>query len=387
MGKERIVETPMRTNPGRDPRREACRDRRMGRFIFQVLPLALAIAISPAAPIPVLAGDFTGAKGRVAYKGEVVPGVAVLAFGDFAEGLESVPLFRSGPTNAEGIYSLALPPGTYFLVAAKTESPSLSGLREGDLFCYYGGNPVRVKPGRATNVGFNLVRVEKDPPPELPYGVSGVVYDENGKPLSGGAVYFYKGPSEGFRGIPGFFSRTGQDGTFRARLKKGTFFALVRRRETGELFGPTEIGDYFGYYTFNPVALGEGGAKGVRIDAVRRLGMLEKFEGFPVQEQGIAVRVTVVDGDGNPVEGTRVLAYDREGMIGHPAYVSGKTGKDGQVDLVVMEEGTYYLLAREKLGGPPDAEWYGKFGGTPDHSARIEKGGPAGPFRIVVERR
>jgi hypothetical protein len=67
--------------------------------------------------------------------------------------------------------------------------------------------------------------------------------------------------------------------------------------------------------------------------------------------------------------------------------VSGKTGKDGQVDLVVMEEGTYYLLAREKLGGPPDAEWYGKFGGTPDHSARIEKGGPAGPFRIVVERR
>jgi hypothetical protein len=82
-----------------------------------------------------------------------------------------------------------------------------------------------------------------------------------------------------------------------------------------------------------------------------------------------------------------VLAYDREGMIGHPAYVSGKTGKDGQVDLVVMEEGTYFLLAREKLGGPPDEEWYGKFGGTPDHSARIEKGKPASPFRIVVERR
>jgi hypothetical protein len=307
MGMQRIVGTSMRTYPGRDSRQEGRRDRRKGRFFSRVLPLVLAIALFPAAPAPAPAGDFTGAKGRVAYKGEVVPGVAVLAFGDFAEGLESVPLFRSGPTNAEGIYTLALPPGTYFLVAAKTESPSLSGLREGDLFCYYGGNPIRVEPGRASNIGFNMVRVERDPQPEMTYGVSGVVYDENGKPLSGGVVYFYKDPSEGFRGIPGFFSRTGQDGTFRARLKKGTFFALVRKRETGELFGPTEIGDYFGYYTFNPVALGEGGAKGVRIDAVRRLGMLEKFEGFPVQEQGIAVRVTVVDGDGNPVEGTRVL--------------------------------------------------------------------------------
>jgi hypothetical protein len=124
MGMERIVETPRRTIPGRDPRREARRGRRKGRFFFRVLPLALAIAISPAAPIPVLAGDFTGAKGRVAYKGVVVPGVVILAFGDFAEGLGSVPLSRSGPTNAEGIYSLALPPGTYFLVAAKTESPS-----------------------------------------------------------------------------------------------------------------------------------------------------------------------------------------------------------------------------------------------------------------------
>ena len=302
-------------------------------------------------------GEVTGVRGRVALKGEVVPGVVVLAYRNFDAGLQSAPETTSSGTNAEGIYELPLPAGTWFLVAAKTEAQGLAGLREGDLFCFYGGNPVRVEPGRVTNVGFNLVRVVADPPPDAAYGVSGAVFDE--------------------------------DGTFRARLRKGTFFAVARKRETGDLFGPTQIGDRFAYYVRNPVTLAEGGpTRGVRLDAVRRLSMLEKFEGFPAADPGIAVRVRVVDGSGKPVAGVRTLAYRGSGMTGHPAFVSGKTGADGIAELTVTEDGVYHLLARENLGGPAEGELYGKYGGTKDHSVKIARDGPPpGILEIAVERK
>lgn len=338
---------------------------------------------------PAAGGDVTGIRGRVALKGEVVPGVEVLAYRQFDAGLNGVPVATSPRTNAEGIYELPLPSGSYHLVAVKTDARSLSGLREGDLFCYYGGNPVRVEPGRVANVGFNLVRIGKDPPADPAYGVSGTVFDEEGNPLAGAVVYFYKSPSDGFKGIPGFFARTGGDGTFRVRLRKGTFFAVARKRETGDLFGPTQIGDRFAYYVRNPVTLTEGGGtRGIRLDAVRRLSMLEKFEGFPAAERGIVVRVRVVDGSGKPVAGLRALAYKGGGMTGLPAFVSGKTGADGIAELTVTAEGVYHLLARENLGGPADGELYGKYAGTPDHSVKITRGGSAAPVvEIAVGRK
>ena len=355
----------------------------IGRTKILLVAAAAALAAAP----PCGAGDFTGVRGRVAIKGEVVPGVAVLAFREFEAGLASVPVARSAGTSAEGIYELELPAGSYFLVAAKTDAPSLAELRDGDLFCYYGGNPVRVEPGRATIVGFNLVRVAPDPGPEPPFGVSGVVLDENGQPLPGAAVYFYKSPADGFKGVPGFFARAGEDGRFRARIRKGTFFAVARRRGSGDLFGPTEIGDHFGYYVRNPIVLGDGGSRGARIDAVRRLGMLEKFEGFPAAARGIAVRAAVTDAAGNPVAGVRLLAYRTAEMTGHPELVSGRSGPDGAAEIVVPEAGTYYLLAREKLGGPAEGEWYGRYGGGAGVPLRIGDGGAASPVRIVVERK
>ncbi len=356
----------------------------MGWKTFRLVAAAAALL---AAALTCGAGDFTGVRGRVALKGEVVPGVAVLAFRDFEAGLASVPVARSGGTNAEGIYALELPPGSYFLVAVRSDAPSLAEVRAGDLFCFYGGNPVRVEPGRTANVGFNLVRVAPDPDPEPPFGVSGIVLDENGRPLPGGTVYFYRGPADGFKGVPGFFSRVGDDGRFRARVRKGTFFAVARRRGTGDLFGPTEIGDHFGYYVRNPIVLGDGESRGVRIDAVRRLGMLESFEGIPAAARGFAVRVAVTDAAGRPVPGVRVLAYRSVEMTGHPAHVSGKTGADGVAALVVDEAGTYYLLAREKLGGPAEGEWYGRLGGATALPVRVGPGEPAAPVRIGVGRK
>ena len=358
---------------------------RTGTSAVRRMTFLLLLVLLPGGPAA--AGDFTGARGRVALRGQLVPGVVVMAYREFDAGLDAAPVARSAGTNAEGMYELPLPAGSWFLVAAKTEATELSGVREGDLFCFYGGNPVRVEPGHAATVGFNLVRVGKDPPPDPAAGVSGILSDEDGSPLSGAVVYFYDSPAGGFKGIPGFFVRAGEDGAFRARLRKGTFFVIARKRVSGDLFGPTEVGDSFAYYTRNPVAVREGETRGIRLDAIHRLSMLEKIEGFPETPRGIALRVRAVDRSGKPVAGVRFLAYRSPDMVGHPAVISGKTGPDGTAEMNVPEEGTYHFLARENLGGPADGELYGMYSGTKDHSVKVARAdAPDTVLEIVLGR-
>jgi hypothetical protein len=54
----------------------------------------------------------------------------------------------------------------------------------------------------------------------------------------------------------------------------------------------------------------------------------------------------------------------------------------------VSGEGTYYLLARENLGGPAEGELYGKYGGTADHAVKVARDGvPGGVVEVTVERK
>jgi len=345
-----------------------------------------AIAVPLLFSLPAAAGDFTGVRGRAARNGEPVAGVTVYAFREFDRGPGEEPAGHSTPTPADGTFSLPLPAGSYILVGAMTDGRDLAALRTGDLFCYFGGNPVRVEPGRATVVGLGLFPVGDDPAADNASGISGTVYDEHGKPLSGAAVYLYKSPADGFKGMPGVFARTRQDGTFQLRVRKGAFFVVARRRETGELFGPTRPGDHFGYYPRNPVVLAEGERKGIRIDALPRVDIREKYgEGYEPPGE-IVIRVKAVGPGGTPLAGIRILAYRTGAMTGFPAFVSGKTGADGWTDLAVGEEGTYYILARERLGGPADGEWYGKYTGSNDHAVNVSRGG-TGPLTIVLDKR
>jgi hypothetical protein len=95
-----------------------------------------------------------------------------------------------------------------------------------------------------------------------------------------------------------------------------------------------------------------------------------------------------VDRAGKPVAGVRALAYRSPEMVGHPAFVSERTGPDGTAELAVSGEGTYYLLARENLGGPADGELYGKYVGAADHAVKVARDGvQGGVVEIAVERK
>ncbi len=352
-------------------------------IFFAVLLAACPVRTGAAPPY----GEFTGVRGRTAWNDNTVAGAIVYAYRDFDDGFPGNPVAASSPTPADGSFSLELPPGDYFLAAVLKSGDARSGLQAGDRFCYFGGNPVHVNPGKEVVVGLNLSSVSDDPVPDPSSRISGVVYDERGKPLPGATVYLYKSPDGGFKGMPGLFARTGGDGTFRARVRKGKFFVIVRKRKSGDLFGPTLPGDFFGYYARNPVVIEEGKARAIRIDALPRQVIESKFgEGYRRPAE-VVLRVKAVDPEGRPVPGVRVLAYRSAAMTGFPAFVSGKTRESGETDLTVTEDGRFHLLARERLGGPADGEWYGRYSGTKDHSMLLSFDSVPPPVTIVLEKR
>ncbi len=345
----------------------------MRRNAYLLLVVCYFLLCPPAS----LSGPFTGIRGRAAVNGQTVEGVRVFVFESLDAVVRCRPVSRSGPTNLEGLYSLELPPGRYWVVGygGEGECPSPA---PGDLFCFYGGNPVVVEREKPTNVGLAMVSVMPAPPPGGGKGITGYVYDEQGEPLDGAVAYLYRNADGGLRGIPDYFTRTNEKGRFRARVGKGRYFVVVRRRQDGEMFGPTQVGDHFGYYPHNPVDYDGVSDRSIRVDAVMRLSQLEKFEGFEEISHGIRVNGVIRDGQGSPVAGYFVFAYGGEGSTGMPEAISGKSDGDGNFELTLFRGGNYRLVARKRPGGPSE--------GTPTGTTEIgvEEGEGLEGVTIVV---
>ena len=247
-----------------------------------------------------LAGTAWGAagiQGRVAWRGELIPGIIVRAYRSIPDIAAGKIVAEAAPAGLDGTYRLELPPGSYYLTARDGSGP----LRAGNHFCYYSGAPVQVVAESFRNVGFNLVRVPKEAPPEA-------------------------APRSGLRG--------GQ-------------------------FGPIETGDYFNYYPGNPVTIIAGEVREVKIETITRLSMLEDDP----HATFVGVRGQILDAAGKPVARLHVFAYRPAEMTGTPEFFSAPTGADGKFELALPEGGPFYLLARQEFGGPAgERELYGRLG-------------------------
>lgn len=327
-------------------------------------------------PAAILAAS--GVQGRIAWRGELVPGITVRAYRSIEAISAGEPVAVSGPSELDGTYSLDLPPGRYFLTARDFEGAP----EPGDYFCYYSGSPVRVAAGHRTTVGFNLIRVPEEKK-SIEAGYSGLKGELSfqDEPLEKAYVYVYRDPSRGFKG-PGYFIQPVTRGDFTLRLPPGEYYLLARKRVRGGQFGPIEIGDYFNYYYGNPIRIEENRVDEVKLETITRMPMLE--EGEPVPFRG--VRGVVRDGQGRPAKGLHVFAYTRPGMTGTPEFFSPPTGPDGTFELSLPGSGPYYLLARENFGGPAvEGERYGKFNGHSDHAVRLEEHTTVQEIEIDVE--
>jgi hypothetical protein len=73
-------------------------------------------------------------------------------------------------------------------------------------------------------------------------------------------------------------------------------------------------------------------------------------------------------------------------MLNRPLYVSQPTGADGRFQLSFPVGGTYYLAARNTLGGTPTpGDLYGRYQGTGGPAIKVETGQAIENLQVVVE--
>lgn len=303
--------------------------------------------------LPVGANAAAGVKGRVAWRGELIPGVIVRAYSSIDAIAQDESIAQSQPTAQDGTYTLALKPGKYYFTAR-----SSAGTPEpGDFFCYYSGAPIIVQTKGFRQVGFNLVKVPQEEPAKESKrsGVWGEISFQ-GEPLERTYLYVYKSTGADFKG-PAWFIQPVAKGRFRMSLPPGDYWLLARKRAKGGQYGPIEIGDYFNYYYGNPVHIEKNKSLNIHLETITRLSMLEEDPSL----EFVGINGQIFGPDSKPASGLRVFAYRSEKMSGTPAYISSPSGEDGHFQLSIPDIGAYWLLARQMIGGPAGSgELYGK---------------------------
>ncbi len=318
----------------------------------------------------------TSLKGKTTVSADSVAGVEVVAYPMTTLDFSQTAPYSSGPTQADGQFILDLPKGRYYLLA-KGEG----------LFTYYGRNPVSVPKEGLKDV--NLLMLPEGLPgpvnePRISTGVMGIV-SADGKLVQGAIITIYPDLSSQLKGMGlGMSAPTDANGFFEVPLPSGTYYLVVRLRQSGQMAGPLRAGDLFGYLPTNPLKLKDGGVASVQIPVIE---VPEKVDRHASTLFG-NTRITgsILDAKGRPIKGVRAMLYRDSMMLNRPLYVSQPSAVDGSFVLSFPKGGIYFLAARNELGGTPaPGELYGRYQGSPDHSVRIRTGKVLEGVEIKVE--
>jgi len=315
-------------------------------------------------------------KGKTTVMEEASEGMEVVVYPATVHDFSGPAPYRFGPTGADGLFEVELPPGQYYLLA-----------RGDGRFSYYGRNPISIPEEGLEKVNL-LMELEALPVPVpeglVEAGISGIV-THNGQPIPGAVVTVYTDLSSQLKGMGlGMSTPTGGDGLFEIPLPPGKYYLVVRVRQSGMMAGPLRAGDLFGYLPANPVVVEDGKVEAVHIPVIV---VPEKVERYASSLFGnTSIKGRIVTADGKPVAGVQALLYDDPMMLNRPLYVSQPTGANGEYVLSFPEGGLYYLAARNELGGTPaPGELYGRYQGNADHSIRVQTGKLLEEVLIKVE--
>ncbi|TLM68105.1 MAG: DUF4198 domain-containing protein [Deltaproteobacteria bacterium] len=339
----------------------------MRRLLFRAISaLLLTATFAQAAPV----------TGKVAVAGAGVAGVRIAGYPAATLSLSGEAPFVSPATGADGQFSITLPPGSYYLLAQGS-----------DWFSYYGRNPLAVPAEGLADINLPLVPAST-PPPEMAVtigsGIAGRVLHD-GKPVVNAIVFVYPDLSSQLKGFGlGMSAPSDERGQFELPLPAGRYYLVARVRHGNSSAGPLQSGDLFGYLPGNPVVVGEGAVTKVSLPVI---AVPEKISRHAATMFGqTRVSGTIVDRQGKPLAGLQALLYADEAMLNRPLYVSQPSGPDGTFILSFPSGGTFYLAARNSLGGTPaPGELYGRYQGAGGTALRIETGQALQGLTIVVE--
>ena len=214
--------------------------------------------------------------------------------------------------------------------------------------------------------------------------ITGKWITKNFGPMAGAQVLLFNaasGPapsSDKHLRIPDAGTPVDSEGKFLLEVPAGKYYLVMRKRVNPVSAGPPEEGDPQ-YYA----RLKNGQAKTfvVKSGKTTDIGTIAVAEPFKRAQSATTIGLTgiegtVMDEQGLPVAGVRVLAYSSPKVQGRPMFASDKTGADGRYFLSVTQQGAYYLRVRTHYGGgkPVEGEFMGVYGK------------PGAPGSMVVEK-
>ncbi|MCF6178921.1 MAG: carboxypeptidase-like regulatory domain-containing protein [Geopsychrobacter sp.] len=339
--------------------------KRIGLGCFLIL---LCAGIACARMIPV--------AGKVAAAGEGVAGVVVSAWPLATVSFIGPPPFQSVPSDKQGLFKMDLPVGEYYFLA---QNDQFSG--------FYGRNPVNVSGKGVDDLRIALPLRHPLVAKPLVDALPGVVAKTTtaGRPVTAVTLMVYPDLNTQLKGLGfGMSQPSDEAGVAELQLGAGTYYIVARKRQSGGMTGPLRAGDFFGYYAENPLVLEENQVLNIGIDLVEVPQKIEREADHLFGKTSI--RGLVQNAVGSPVAGVRVLLYPDETMLNRPLYVSQPSNRKGEYLLSFPKGGTYFLAARNKLGGAPGpGELYGRYTGSPDSSIRIRNGQALKGVNLLVE--
>ncbi len=334
----------------------------------------IILLLVPALAGCLASGSGTAVSGKVNFDRLPAAGVEVEAYRADAIHLPTQPDFRSAVTEADGVFRVELPPGSYYLFA-----------RGAGLFSYYGRNPISVPEAGMVGVSLGLVRQpDKNSAAAGKDFVVGQV-THAGQPQADVIIFVYTDLTTQLKGLGYMMAGpTDEQGRFELDLPDGTYYLIARKRQGNMTVGPLRAGDFVGYYPQNPLRVRDNRAEPVIIPM---LEVPDKVEQMNLNFNGhTSISGMITDSAGEPVEGVRVVLYQRPQMLDRPLLVSQPTGADGRYILSMPKGGDYYLAARDTLGGAPGpGDLYGTYDENPDHRLHIDSGAAQDGIDIKVE--
>lgn len=216
-------------------------------------------------------------------------------------------------------------------------------------------------------------------------------------PMTGAQVLLFNaasGPapsSDKHLRIPDAGTPVDSAGKFSLEVPAGKYYLVMRKRVNPVSAGPPEEGDPQYYARLKNGQPKTFVVKSGKITDVGTIAVAEPFKrAQPATTAGLTgIEGAVLDEQGMPVAGVRVLAYSSPKVQGRPLFASDKTGADGRYFLNVTQQGAYYLRVRTHYGGgkPVDGEFMGIYGkpGVPG-SLVVEKGKISRGIDISVEK-
>jgi parallel beta-helix repeat protein len=223
--------------------------------------LELTLPVSPVKPWHKDRKDDNGTalvEGTVSAAGNPLEGAMIYFYPKSAKELRGPDLF--GPrgavpagTASDGSFSVELPPGSYFLLAAKRAEDRLGPLKAGDYFGYFAGNPLLLKGGDSLRVALSMVEKARDsrpwPQPNSDRsGIQGILQAAEGEIPAGLYAFAFTEPyPEG--ALPPFRSQPLDDsGRFFIPVDSPGVYYVGARTGHG---GPPRPGEWHSYHGDN----------------------------------------------------------------------------------------------------------------------------------------